>query len=379
MAREIDLIVRGTRKAPSEDKRIEEEKQLKMGNTFLSPWQQAEGSEEEVRLERSEPRQQSEKFKEETKPENELQQLIKKSKEETTLDKCSPTYNRLFQFVKGVMDAARTGKEGSLGEGYKIISEILKESNIPDSLHANTFTYQTPNDLLVCHSINVFIYSVKIGRSLGYHGRHLSELGLAAALHDIGMTKVPEGIVNKKNLLSDNELNSIKKHPVYGHEIIMKLGTEYTWLAKVVLQEHEREQGQGYPKGIKGNQIHEYAKIIGAADVYEALTQPRPHRRQAFPCEAIEELKTLFSLKILRAFLNQLTIYPPGCYVKLNSNVIGKVVGTNPDRALQPVIEQVCGSDGRPSESGRVIDLSREPFLHIVECLHQEDIPYSTS
>ena len=63
MAREIDLIIRGTRKASSEDKRIEEEKQLKMGNTFLSPWQQTEGSEEEVRLERSEPRQQSEKLK----------------------------------------------------------------------------------------------------------------------------------------------------------------------------------------------------------------------------------------------------------------------------------------------------------------------------
>jgi len=277
------------------------------------------------------------------------------------------------------MEAARAENSFSLEEGSKMISDVLRDPSILDYLYTNTLARQNPSDLLVYHCINVFVYSVKIGMALGYYGRQLSELGLAALLHDIGMTKVPGEIINKTNQLSDKELNTIKKHPIYGHEITMKLGKEYVWLAEVVLQEHEREQGQGYPKGIKGDEIHEYAKIIGIADVYEALTHPRPHRREALPYEAIEELKILFSLKILKAFLTQLTMYPLGCYVKLNSNVIGRVIGVNPDSPLQPIIEAVYDSKGRPSEPGQVINLSREPFLYIIECQNQEDLLHSTS
>jgi len=343
MARETDLILKGASRASRTDNLLEEGGQLKTGDPFIAPWQQAE-----------------------------------KPGEETILKKSQETYNKLFEFVKGVMKAARAENSFSLEQGSKVISDILKDPNILDWLYANTLAYQSPSDLLVYHSINVFICSVKIGTALGYHRRQLLELGIAALLHDIGMSKVPEQIIKKTNELSNEELNTIKQHPIYGHEIIMKLGKEYMWLARVVLQEHEREQGQGYPKGIQGDEIHDYAKIIGVADVYEALTHPRPHRREALPYEAIEELKPLFSLKILKAFLTQLTMYPLGCYVKLNSNVIGRVTAVNPDSPLQPIIEAVCNSQGRASEPGQVINLSREPFLHIVECLHEEDLPHST-
>jgi HD-GYP domain-containing protein (c-di-GMP phosphodiesterase class II) len=343
MARETDLIFKGASRALRKDKSIEEGGQLKTGDPFIGPWQQAEQPEEEM-----------------------------------TLEQCQETYNKLFEFVKGIMKAAGAENSFSLEQGSKVISDILRYPNIIDWLYANTLAYQNPSDLLVYHSINVFICSVKIGMALGYSRRQLLELSIAALLHDIGMTKVPEQIIKKTNQLSNKELDTIKKHPIYGHEIITKLGKKYMWLAKVVLQEHEREQGQGYPEGIKGNEIHEYAKIIGVADVYEALTHPRPHRREALPYEAIEELKALFSLKILKAFLTQLTMYPLGCYVKLNSNVIGRVTAVNTDSPLQPIIEPVCDSQGRSSEPGQVINLSQEPFLHIVECLHQEDLPHST-
>lgn len=343
MVRETDLILKSASKASRKDSLLEEDGLHKPVDPFISSSQQAENPEEE-----------------------------------TVLEESRETYNKLFEFVKGVMKAARAENSYSLEQGYRVISDILEDPNILDCLCANTLAYQSPSDLLVYHSINVFICSVKIGTALGYDRRQLSELGIAALLHDIGMTKVPEQIISKTNQLSDEEFNAIKQHPIYGHEIIIKLGKEYMWLAEVVLQEHEREQGQGYPKGIQGDEIHDYAKIIGVADVYEALTHPRPHRRKALPYEAIEELKALFSLKILKAFLTQLTMYPMGCYVKLNSNVIGRVTAVNPDSPLQPVIEAVCDSQGSPSEPGQIINLSREPFLHIVECLHQEDLPGSS-
>jgi len=339
MARETDLILKEAWKDSFIDKSLDQSEQSETAHTFIAPWQQVE-----------------------------------KPGKEKTLEKYQDTYNKLFEFVKEVMGAARAEKTFSLEEGSKVISDILKDPIMIDWLYAKTLVYQYPSDLLVYHSINVFICSVKISMALGYHKRQLMELGLAALLHDIGMAKVPEEITEKINELSNDEFNTIKEHPIYGHEIIMKLGKEYERLAEVVLQEHEREQGQGYPKGIKGDEIHEYAKIIGVADVYEALTHPRPHRREALPYEAIEELKTLFPLKILKAFLTQLTMYPLGCNVKLNSNVIGRVIAVNPDSPIQPIIETVCDSNGRASEPGQVINLYKEPFLYIVECLHQEDI-----
>lgn len=344
MARETDLILEGAWEDPLNYKSLDQKEQRKTKQSFIAPWQQAE-----------------------------------QPGEEATLEKFQETYNKLFEFEKGLMRAARAENSFSLEEGSKIISEIIVDPNMIDWMYVNSLAYRNLNDLSAYHSINVFICSVKIGMALGYHRRQLVELGIAALLHDIGMAKVPEEITKKTNKLSNKELNALKKHPIYGHEIIMKLGKEYERLAEVVLQEHEREQGQGYPEGIKGDEIHEYAKIIGVADVYEALTHPTPNGREALPYEAIEELKTLFSLKVLKAALTQLTLYPLGCYVKLNSNVMGRVIAVNPDSPIQPVIEAVSDSKGRPSESGQVINLSQEPFLYIVECLNQEDLHHYKS
>lgn len=339
MAKQTDLIVNGT--ARKQDKEIEEGGALRIREILGT----------QRPLERTE-----------------------QPKEERTFDECQKTYNKLYKFLKGVVEAAKAEKNFSLEDGLKVISEIVEDSEMVECLYTKTLAYEDPSDVLVYHSINVFIYSIKVGFGLKYSKHQLIELGLAAMLHDIGMTKIPEEIIKKSSSLSAEELEILKEHPLYGHEILYNLGKEYGWLAEVALQEHEREQGQGYPKGLKGDEIHEYAKIIGIADVYEALTHPRPHRRKALPHEAIEELKTSFSHKILKAFLIQLTMYPPGCYVKLNSNIIGRVIAVNSNSPLRPKIEAICDSDGKTLEAGRIINLSEEPLLYITNCLHEEDL-----
>lgn len=298
-------------------------------------------------------------------------------KEEMVSDESQEVYDKLFEFVKVVMEAARGKKEFSLEDGFRLVSKVI-EDHIIDSLYIKTLAYREHEDVLASHSVNVFVYAIKLGLGLKYTRHQLIELGLASLVHDIGMTSIPEEIIKKANPLDKKEFNIIKTHPLEGYGIISSLGKEYNWLAEVILQEHEREQGQGYPKGIKGDEIHEYAKIIGIADVYETLTHPRPHRNGCLPYEAMKEMmgsqRVLFSPKILKTLLSQLTMYPPCSYVKLNSNVIGRVIQVHSDRPFRPTIEVWYDSQGRPLEKRQIINLSEEPFLHITECLHEEDL-----
>lgn len=100
---------------------------------------------------------------------------------------------------------------------------------------------------------------------------------LAALVHDIGKIHIPAEILNRPGRLSETEFGIIKSHPQVGYDILK--GVEFDWpIAEMVLQHHERIDGTGYPEGLKGEEILLEARIIGVADVVEAITSHRPYR-----------------------------------------------------------------------------------------------------
>lgn len=143
---------------------------------------------------------------------------------------------------------------------------------------------------LVTNLINVSILSAKVGAGLGYYGKELQQLVLAALVHDIGLFAVPQSVVAKAGRLTGDERTLIEQHPELGYQLIRKVGAEWEWLALVVRQAHERWNGKGYPNKLKGRNISELAQIIGVLDVFDALVTPRPYRRRFFPHEAVREL-----------------------------------------------------------------------------------------
>src|SRR3989337_1556235 len=105
------------------------------------------------------------------------------------------------------------------------------------------------------------------------------------------MWRLPEALLRKADHLTPDEEGAILQHPQLGADLLRQcLDPEEAWLVEVVLQHHEREHGQGYPRGLAGNTIHPYAKIIGLLDVYAALIHPRPYRRRLLPHEAVREI-----------------------------------------------------------------------------------------
>lgn len=146
------------------------------------------------------------------------------------------------------------------------------------------------------HSINVSIYTLSLGHFLGIEGEDLETLGMAAMLHDIGKSKVDYDIINKNGRLTEMEFESMKRHPGAGHAIALKLGITDERILTGIRHHHEKISGGGYPDGIKGSDISQFARIIGVCDVFDALTTKRSYK---------DPMSTFESLKLMKESMSE--------------------------------------------------------------------------
>lgn len=141
------------------------------------------------------------------------------------------------------------------------------------------------------HSNRVQGLSIKISHKLGLSSEINYTMALASLFHDIGKFFIPDEILNKPSKLSDEEFNYIKKHSTYSSELLK--GKFIDDIAQIVEEHHERLDGSGYPKGLKGDQIRIEARIIGVTDSYDAMTSDRAYGSAMTPKEAMKELISL--------------------------------------------------------------------------------------
>ncbi len=229
-----------------------------------------------------------------------------------------------------------------------------------------------PGPTLITNLINVSILGTKVGIGLGYYGEELDRLALGGLVHDIGLFAVPASLIAKAGRLTTDERMLIEQHPNLGAQVIHRLGPEYHWLTQVVLQAHERVDGCGYPNRLKGRQIGEMAQILGVVDVFDALVSDRPYRRRLLPHEAVKELlvveRTAFPREILKALIEQLSVYPLGTTVRLTTGEVATVERVNSRYPLRPVVH-IGGTSVADQATPPHIDLSLTPLVSIVETL----------
>lgn len=167
-----------------------------------------------------------------------------------------------------------------------LIDIILQDNSAVESLMKITaHDYYTHT-----HSINVSIYTLSLGSYLGIAGRDLEVLGMSAILHDLGKSKIDYEIINKNGKLSDEEFTQMKLHPALGHEIALKLGIEDERILSGIRHHHEKMDGGGYPDNLKGDQISQFARIIGTCDVFDALSTKRSYKD---PMSSFESLRLM--------------------------------------------------------------------------------------
>ncbi|MEP6573636.1 MAG: HD domain-containing phosphohydrolase [Gemmatimonadota bacterium] len=156
------------------------------------------------------------------------------------------------------------------------------------------------------HCERVADYACQVGRALGMDEHQLTAIRLGAYLHDVGKMRVPHEILNKAGALTAEEFDIIRKHPVWGLELLASV--EFPWDIKPIIRwHHEKYDGTGYPDRLKGDEIPLGAQIICIVDVYDALTTTRSYRAAMSPSDAVarmQETRSWWRPDVLTAFLN---------------------------------------------------------------------------
>lgn len=282
---------------------------------------------------------------------------------------------RVVEAVEAILRAVRARTLFNLSQAERAVEELLQSLQGSEALLLEFFSKGDLAPSPALESVNMCILALKIGLELGYPQEGLHQLGLAALLADIGKACLPAELLAENSSLSRAERASLRKYPEEGARLLQGVGPQYSRLAEILLQVHERIDGSGYPKGLKGGEIHEYAQILGLADIYESLVHERPFRARLGALQALKEIigkeRKGFADRILKALILTLSAFPVGSMVRLNTGEIGRVVAKNSNLPLRPVVE-VLFSRGMKLQEPLVIDLSKHPLLHIQDSVLDE-------
>jgi putative nucleotidyltransferase with HDIG domain len=221
---------------------------------------------------------------------------------------------------------------------HNISSEINK--------HTNIFSYlcrlQAKDDTLYTHSMNVSIYGNIFAKWLRLNETDVMNLTIAGMLHDIGKTMIDDAILNKEGKLTDDEFKIIKNHTILGYKMISQSTLDYG-IKQAVLMHHERINGYGYPLGIHWDNVHNYSKIIGIVDIYDAMTADRPYHKAYHPFFVIrmfeEECYGVLDTGYLYTFLQHIANNYLGERVLLSTGEEGQIVFINSQSPSRPLIK----------------------------------------
>jgi HD-GYP domain-containing protein (c-di-GMP phosphodiesterase class II) len=287
-------------------------------------------------------------------------------------------YEEASAYIGEVLNALRSRKGFTLEKGFAVIQQIVAVNYPQDPVLILALHQDDLRRYVTQHPVNVAVFAIKMADHLGFEKSKQVEIGMASLLHDVGMAAVPDKILYKQGKLNDPEKKIFRQRPNFSSKILRTLGPEYAYLAECAVQVYERIDGSGYPRGLKADEMHEYAQIIGLLDMYESLIHSRPQRGRRTPFAAVKEIintsKNHFQKEYLKALLSIFTAFPIHSYVRLNSDAIGKVIETYPDQPLRPKIQIIYDSQKRKVLTEKIIALPEDPLLHIIDSITENEI-----
>jgi HD-GYP domain-containing protein (c-di-GMP phosphodiesterase class II) len=291
---------------------------------------------------------------------------------ETEVKRAAPVYT---QTVAAVNELLRPLTQGSTVLEAKEVKESV--TRLTDSVVRN------PDALLLvsrlreksaaahARALQVSIYMIVFARFLELAREELELLGLLGLLQDVGKTQLPASIMQKQGPLTPEQAEFAKKHVALSAEILKATPGLPPRLPELALLHHERQDGSGYPRGLKGEQIGLYGSIAAIADTFDALTAVRPYAETLSPSSALsflyKERGTGYHSELVEQFIQCVGAFPVGSVVELNSAEVGIVIAQNLVRRLKPRVMVVLDAQGNPMRPHKILDLDKNPKVRTDE------------
>lgn len=247
--------------------------------------------------------------------------------------------------------------------------EVVTGAMVDSVLRNNTamallVRMQQVDDYTASHSLETSVWALVFGRHLGLDRDALAAVGLGGLLLDVGKTKIPVELLNKKGELTDAERAYLRTHVEQSLEILREAADVDRRVLDMVATHHERFDGSGYPRGWRGNQIPVFGRIGGIVDSYAAMTSDRPYAKAMSSYDAMREFKSLadkhFQAEMVEQFIQAVGIFPAGTLVELNTGEVAVVLKEHPTSRLRPEVAIILDAEKQPRESFEVMDLNEQ-------------------
>jgi len=250
----------------------------------------------------------------------------------------------------------RTGRTPDVQEFARAVDEIVDSMiDNPDALMWVAWTSedgQSGPRHAQLHGLKVALFLVALGRQLGLPRRELAHLGTIGMLADIGKSRLPQALLEKPGMLTPSEYNVVKEHVRLGLEALCQNMRLAPAVEQGIAQHHERLDGSGYPKGLKGDEIGVYGRMAAIADTFAALIAVRPYANAWAPQDALMSLYEWagcsFDEPLVEQFVQAIGLFPVGSLVELSSGELAVVRAHNRARRLEPRVTVLTGTDKSP-------------------------------
>jgi HD-GYP domain-containing protein (c-di-GMP phosphodiesterase class II) len=252
-----------------------------------------------------------------------------------------------------------------------IVGEMLSEGE-----SAIRLLSEAAGDKSSMHPVNVTIVSLLLGKAMGLPSAELQDLGVAAFLHDIGKSELPDRVRWLDDSFSSAEYKAYQDHVSKSLHLGKTMELSKPALLAIA-QHHEMVDGSGFPSRQKGDTLTAAARILALINRYDNLCNPSRLATALTPHEALSlifaQLKSKFDAATLSAFIRMMGVYPPGSIVQLVDERYGMVVSVNSSRPLKPRI--IVHESGVPRDEALILDLERAPQVGIRRSLKPSMLP----
>ena len=295
------------------------------------------------------------------------------------------TYSQSVAVTKDLMTSVRMGRSPNIKKIKRVVQGIVDQILNEETSLIGLTTIRDYDEYTFTHSVNVCIFSVALGKRLGFNKLQLYDLGMAALFHDIGKSRVPSEIINKADGLNEDEWRMIAAHPWMGALALFQLRgqQDLPYRAMVVAHEHHMKMDlTGYPRPIRPRSMSMFSKIVAVADGFDAATSRRSYQTTPLnPAQVLQEMRDNprrgMDPVVVKAFINLTGIYPVGTLVVLDTFELGIVhaVNTIPEMLSRPIVRVISDALGNLQHPGTLVDLAelREDGMYLRTIIKTEN------
>ncbi|WP_421216285.1 HD-GYP domain-containing protein [Aeromonas enteropelogenes] len=224
---------------------------------------------------------------------------------------------------------------------------------------------------LMEHSMNVAILLANFGRYLGLERSVLKELTLGGLLHDVGKIMTPDEVLHKPGKLTDEEFAIMRQHVVHSYGILKNTKGITATMLEVAANHHERLDGSGYPRKLKGDQLSLHTRMSCIVDVYDAITADRVYKTGMQPTQAfrilLKGINQHFDAELVTKFIKCMGVYPVGTLVMLSNQRLAIVMQRNEQQPLKPVVKVIYHATQRHYLEVQWLDLAKSNVQESIE------------